>query len=390
MKSVKDNFFVPDQALSSLSNGLFAVIAVRAGQDAPVFAAWLILNNVVVQVVRQSVLESTLLSNSRHDATVGAQLDVDRRTNLVAGSVLAVGAAGGFLVDPLYALFAVITFTILVQDGLRYHSFAVDRAKSAFVSDLLWSVSALVGATLTILSGSVVLGFACWSTGPAAGAIVSVLRFRRDREWPHTVIRITGRRSALFEVLIHQAQTPVLLGIIALAGVPEDTTLLLVSRTVLGPAVIVVVGTQSGLLVRWSSHAGSAVPITRTAVTLTILVGAYVAAAAVAFVFIGEEIFSVPFSSVAVVMLPLGVAYAMDAAIGIARISLRAAGQSRSTAQLRLVAAALQIGSMVGGASLGGTVGALAGLAVGSAVSAATYVAFASRSSQATSMNTAA
>jgi hypothetical protein len=207
--------------LYSASNFVLAVALARA-LSAPAFgraAAGLALLSLLVLLGRHLVLEPMLVgyagASRQHFAG-----RVDASTLMLLGTALAVMLLAGATVAPEGWALAALAPVVLVQDHLRYRSFAVGRPGDAIAADVLVLAATaplpFVSADLTVLCG----WFAAALVGSSVGMLV--LGRRRPRR-PTTVDGVPELplRALLTEFALVEVPAALLVVLLAVRSATE-------------------------------------------------------------------------------------------------------------------------------------------------------------------------
>jgi O-antigen/teichoic acid export membrane protein len=188
-----------DQVLSSLTNFLLGVMVAKTvdprnlGAFSLAYVTFTLSLGVVralsgdLVVVRYS---SVSLDEWRHGAKASAG------SALMIGVIVGVGCivAAGVTRDPLRSVFFILGLAmpaLLVQDALRYAFFARGRGSAAFLNDLCWSVAMFAAFAFLMYAGiaSVQLLTAGWAGAGCLAAAVGLLQGGMLPTGPRSAVR---------------------------------------------------------------------------------------------------------------------------------------------------------------------------------------------------------
>ena len=375
-----------DQAASSLSNVVVAVLVARSVDSASEFGAFglaMVVYGLALGGVRALVGETFINSRSADEPEVrrrllgeviGATVCVGTVVSLLVA--LAAGVVGGSATPALLALSLTLPL-VLVQDTLRY-VFVIDRAGLALLIDLVW-LAAVVAALLFAPSdagpGWFVLAWGI-SGGVAGllGCAVSGADLRTAHWWRWLVrSRQTGSRFfAEYVTAQASSQVPLLLlggisGLAVLGAVRASQVFYGPLNTIHGGVYLAVV--PEGLrarddprrlhrLIRWTS-AGLV---------------AFAAAWTVAGLWlpddVGRALFGESWPGAADIMLPMGLAMVAGGAISGGLLGVRSLGDAQASLRSRLLSAPGQVVLPLVGAVVAGAAGFAVGMAASRVVAA--------------------
>jgi hypothetical protein len=380
-----------DQAASSLSNVLVAVLVARSfPDDAEPFAAFslaVMVFQFTVGSVRGLIFEPELsLHGDRDAAEVRHVMPSYIGATVLVGGVVAIAIAvaaafvGGMAGSALAAL-AVVLPLVLVQDAWRY-VFIVGRPAAALAIDLVWLTSSCVAILLAPEGVSVAWYVLAWGAGGIAGAVVATalgrLRPVLSRPWAYLVehrdlgLRFLGEfaagQAAFYIALLSCGW---ILGLTAYGAV-RGAFLFIGPLQMLAAAVIMTTLPEAR---RVRDQPDRVVHLVRNATLL--VCGATVAWTAVGLALpdaIGEAIIGATWAEAQRVLLPLGLTMIGMSIVACALVGVRAFDGTKGFGA-RMQSIPFQLACPVTGALVGDLTGFVVGLAVGYAVSAAIWLA---------------
>lgn len=176
---------ISDQALSSFTNFLLAVLAARSldPQEFGGFAIALATYLIAVGIVRAVCAEPLIVRHSVGSARSEAERVLGATLLLAVGGGLALVGAGavfGAPVGPALLALGLSLPGLLLQEVERYWFVAEGRPAGAFVVDAVWTVTQLVGIfVLVSVTTPTVGGFVgVWGAAATFSAIVGLVAMR--------------------------------------------------------------------------------------------------------------------------------------------------------------------------------------------------------------------
>ena len=247
---------VADQGVSSLGNFAFSILVAKAlsPTDFGAFALAWVTYGMLLNLSRGLATDPLVVrfSHADHSAWRGA-VQASTGTSVAVGAVSGVVCVGvgSVLPQPLGTAIMVLGFVLpglLLQDALRFASFAAGRPAVAFANDLVWAVLQTGTAAALYMTGHVTVGTAILAFGATAlvAALVGWLQLRvlphvgRVRWWFVTQ-RALGLRYAAENLSISGARQlrMTLLGAIAgLAAVGQVRA----AEILMGPFMVILMG----------------------------------------------------------------------------------------------------------------------------------------------------
>lgn len=378
-----------DQVISALTNVVLSVIVARA-VDAAGFGAFAIafLIFAVLIGVGRSLVGTPL--NIRFSGAEGPRhLEVLRAAT---GTVLALGLAaaapmtvaglllGGTLGSTLLVLAGSLP-GLLIQDTCRLAFFAQGRPHLAVLNDLVWAVVQF-GAMGVLLGVGVHRTWPfvlAWGAAATAAALLGLVQLgvrpvlRGAVSWVRGQLDLTGYLFAEYLLGAGSAQGSILL--VGAVGSVGDVGSLRAAQVLLGPVGILTTAVATFTLPEVSRRTALSASgrnliargLSAFAVVVSLTYGAVLLLIPDA---LGQELLGVTWTGAHVVLLPMTVFSAMAGACTGPSIVIYAAGLTRRTFALQVVAAPVVIVAVVGGLLLDGVVGAAWGMAVSEAVMA--------------------
>lgn len=380
---------VADQAASSLSNVLVAILVARSfpGETEP-FAAFslaVMVFQFTIGSVRGLVFEpELLLHGDRTDDQARAVIPSYLGATVVVGTVVAVGIAlagmlvGGMAGSALVALSLVLPL-VLVQDAWRY-VFMVHRPGAALVIDLMWVVSSCTAVVLAPDDVAVGWFVLAWGAGGILGAVVATVLGRPKLRVPAPLAYLRRHRDLGLRFLgeFGTAQIGTYVALLSCGWILGLTAYGAVRGAYLfvGPIQMLMAGViMSGVpearrmrddpvhvlrLVR------GGIALVAAASVLWVAIGLALPAAA------GEALMGATWADARSVLVWLGITMIGMAVIAGALVGVRAFDGTKGL-RARVQAIPFQLACPIAGAYIGGLVGFSIGLAVGQAVSAAIW-----------------
>jgi O-antigen/teichoic acid export membrane protein len=374
-----------DQAISSATNFILVVLAARSLGigDFGVFAAGLAAGLLAIGVNRSVTAEPLLVQQSSR-----SESERNEAIRLALGLALANGVLAAVLAAPLLLIggvigaialvFALGAGALFIQDTLRFAFFLNNRPNRAIATDGIWGIALVLGFwTLHLRVPMSAASFlALWVGSSMVATIAGLALGRYVPTWRGllSTIRDNWRvsRSFLGEFVTIRASGHLTLYAVGLTAGSSGMGALKGGQTLYGPLTVVFGGLRAVMLphaVR-SLDTHNRQALWRVCVSVSGLAGlAVIGWALVALVLpdgLGEEILGDTWGNARRLVLPLGLwklgsAWCLGALIG-----QRAMMAMRESLRTRMVVGILLLGGGLGGASLGGAVGAAWGLAVAS------------------------
>lgn len=171
---------------------------------------------------------------------------------------------------------AVWLLPIVVQDVLRYASFALDRGRTAVLSDGLWLVTECFGFgllhQLQHTDPAAMLG--CWGMGAVIGALFASWKMRivprtQVREW-HSKVRGLAGWLSLQAVLAQAVGQASVVGLVALLGAREVGALRAM-QTLFAPATSLAVVVNAVLIPPFTADLGRSAELAKMRIWRTAL-----------------------------------------------------------------------------------------------------------------------
>jgi O-antigen/teichoic acid export membrane protein len=380
---------IADQALSSLTNFALGILVARSaspeefGAFTIVFATFIL----TLGLARAMTGEPLLV---RH--TESAHADLRLATASATGTAIAVGTVAGLACivtgvalraavgDALIALGILLPW-LLLQDAWRFAFFAAGRSQAAFANDLIWA--ALLLPALVLFSGTrnasardLIL---IWGATAAVAAAAGIFQAHVIPD-PRSSIRwIRGHRDLAPRyvgeyVAVSGAYQLSIYGVAAVASLAAVAALR-AGQLLLGP--LNVFGLAAGVaavpeFVRISRRRPDAIRGASAALSVGMVGIATVWGSALLLLpaRIGELALGSQWAGASLVLLPLVLARLGSGAQTGPSTALRARGAARRSLRLRAVSATLVTSGTIGGAVVGGALGAAWALAAAECLSA--------------------
>lgn len=376
---------IADQAASSLSNVVVAVLVARSFPDeTEQFAAFtlaLLVFQFLVGCVRALVFEPALALYSDRPAR-----DRDALVPSYLGSTLTVGTTvaalvaltslvvGGMAGSGLLAL-ALVMPLVLIQDSWRY-LFIIDRPAAALGIDLIW-LAASCSAIVLLPSGAALSWYVmAWGGGGILGGVVATFLGRRAlgrlQAWTYVVRHREHGLRFLGEVVTAQASNYALLSCGWILGLNAYGAVR-AANFFFGPLMTLNAGLVMAMLPEAARLRNEPSRFTRVVYGATAAAcGAAVAWTAVGLVLpdsVGSAFFGATWSRADDLLLPMGAAVVGMGVVSTALVGVRALDGTKGLGT-RLRSLPFQVGCPIIGAFVGGIQGFAIGMAVGTAVSA--------------------
>ena len=378
-----------DQAASSLSNVIVAVLVARSVDSAAAFGAFglaMVVYGLALGGVRALVGETFINAHAADEPEARRRLlgEVLGATVTIATVVsvlvaLTAGVVGGAATSALLAL-AVTLPLVLVQDTLRY-VFVIDRAGLALLIDVVWLV-VVVGALVVAPDDAGAAWFVlAWglSGGAAAvvGCAVSGTRSGSVHPWRWLVrSRRTGSRFfGEYVTAQGSAQVPMLLlgaisGLATLGAVRASFVFYGPLNTIHGGVYLAVV--PEGARLRGTPRRLQRL-ITTTSTLLVTLAALWMVAGLWLPDGLGRELFGKTWPGAAEIMVPMGLVMVVGGVLSGGLLGIRSLGDAEASLRARLLSAPGQVMLPLAGAAIGGAGGFALGMAASRVVAAAIW-----------------
>jgi hypothetical protein len=362
-----------DQAASSLSNVVVAVLVARSVGSAADFGAFgvaMVVYSLAVGGVRALVGETFINAHAADGPEVRRHLlgEVLGATATAATAIslvvwVAGDLVGGSATGALLAL-ALVLPLVIVHETLRF-VFVIDRAGSALLIDVVWLVvvvAALLLAPADAGAGWFVLAWGIsGGVASAVGCAVSGARLRTVHPWRWFVrSRRTGSRFlAEFFTAQASAQVPMLLlgGISGLAAVGAVRA----SQVFYGPLNTVHAGVYLVVVPDGAKARKDTGRLRRLVTGSSAALMAFGAVWMVAGLSlpgdVGRALFGDSWSGAAEIMVPMGLAMVAGGAVSGGLLGVRSLGDVEASLRSRLLSAPGQLLLPLVGAALGGAAG---------------------------------
>ncbi|HWB57322.1 MAG TPA: hypothetical protein VG479_10345 [Gaiellaceae bacterium] len=370
-----------DQALSSLTNVVLAIMVARAvgasgfGAFSLAFATYFLSLGVSAAlvsdplVIRYSACETREWRQGVGRAT-GAALTLGIAAGI--GCSAAGWAAGGPAGEAFVALGPVMPGLIL-QDTWRSAFFAAGRGHLAFLNDLVWAIVLVAALGVMQLDNAASVGelVLVWGGAATTAAVVGVFQARTvprplaTMEWLRTQKDLGFPYLGEFAAL--SAGELALFGIGSVAGLAAVGAIRL-GQVFLGPLRVLFLGTRlvavpEGVRLLRRSPARLRRATGRLSVTLCVVVLVWGGALLLLPADAGRALVGPSWDETADVLLPLTLAMAGTGVVTGAAVGLRSLGAATSSLKARLIVSPFMLAGPVVGAVVGGASGAAYGLA---------------------------
>lgn len=379
---------IADQALSSIL-GLAVAVAVARSVPAGAFGAFALAQATYYVALGASRALTTEPFSVRFS---GVSPDVfDRQAPQAAGAalVVAVGAslactvAAGLAADALRSALMALAIALpvlLVHDCLRFAAFSQARGNVALVSDMVWvaGVGVAMGTAIAVGTSSVGLLLLAWGAPALAGAMWSSARLgvipdpRGAFIWWRSQRELAPRYLGEFAASSGAGQVAQYL-VGAIAGLVAAGALR-AGQVLLGPLNVLFMGTQAVVI---PEAVGLARRSAQSLVRLSVIVSSVLTAAAVTWGIgvtllpgsVGRALLGESWVAGSAIAPIMAVSMAASGALMGALVGLRALAAARRSLRVRTIVSPF----ILGGASLGASLGDARGAAVG--LSAAMWLA---------------
>ena len=380
-----------DQVLSSGTNFLPSLVLARVlgpngyGTFSIVFLAWFLTLSVIRSafIVPYTLVASSLEPSEWREFTSRAS-GIVVSTGVVATALFAIA---GFVVGASSELgrallaIAVLAPGLALQEFWRAASFSALRARTAAANDCYWALGQTVAFAFVLLTTRVTAAesLIAWGAGACLAAALGALQlsvrpridymtFQSARKWARVGTWFTSS-SAMFS-----------LGLFGVAAIVSEEVgnrglglFRMVQGNLFGPVQLVIIGAESVFLpylVRSMRSAQSTG--VRAAIRYSVAIAAAVAMyGAVLQIFAHDllvSVFGSAFAPAAILVLPMLIAFVLDAAGDGAAALLRVQARGGSLLVMQIAAGAARIVAVLILIREYGLLGAAWGLAIGSAV----------------------
>lgn len=390
-----------DQAISSFTNFAMGVLIARS-TSAEAFGAFTLAFStylIVMNLARASGTQPLVIRFSGVD-----DAEWRRGTTAATGTMFAIGVAAGIAcivlglaigqdAGPSFVALGVALPALMLQDSWRFAFFAAGRDQAAVLTDMVWAASLI--PILLILSAvapgtpQAVLG---WGLSAVISAPVGIALSRvvpspmTTRSWLHEHRDLVGRYSLETAISLSATQIPVY--VVSLTTGLAEAGSLRAAQLLLGPMQVVVqaahlIAVPEGVRIRRRNLGRFPLAIAVFSVGLTSVVLVWVAILMLLPNSVGEALLGASWSSAQLVILPLGLSLAAAGFSSGQLVGLRVLADAIRSLRARSVDATIGITLSVGGALIGGAVGAAWGFAVSGVLASAVWAAFFVRSERA-------
>ena len=380
---------VADQAASSLSNVVVAVLVARSfPDDVEPFAAFslaIMVFQFLVGGVRGLVFEP-VLSLYPDDAPavrrailpgyLGATVGVGVLLAVLIGGV---GAAIGGLVGAALVALAVVLPVVLVQDAWRY-MFLVDRPTAGLAIDLMWLAASCVAIVLVPAGSDIGWYVVAWGGGGALGAVAATAIGRHlpapRRAWSYLVEhRELGWRFLVEFVTAQAAFYASLLACGLILGL-DDYGAVRAGYLFIGPVLTLQAGIILSVLPEGVRLRDRPARLVRLALSASgVIVAATIGWTLVGVLMpesIGTALFGPTWLQTHDLLIPIGLTMSGMGLVAGGLVGVRSLDGTRGIG-VRLRSVPFQLVCPLAGAAAGGVVGFTLGLALGQAASAALW-----------------
>lgn len=372
-----------DQAVSSLTNFALGVLIARSvnaenfGAFSLAFATYLIILNLARAigtqplVIRYSAVDPAVWRRGAAAAT-GTMFGVGVAAGLLC---IAIGAVIGPPAGATFIALGIALPALLVQDAWRFVFFAGARDRDAVLTDLVWAITLIT--FLVVLAGvapgtpQAVLGWGASATIAAVvGARLSgvVPSPRALRSWVREHGDLVWRYSA--EVLVGLGASQVAIYVVGVTAGLVQAGSIRAAAILLGPMHVVLqaahlIAVPEGVRIRRRSPARFRLATAALSAGLAMVIFAWVLFASLLPDDIGRSLLGESWDAARSVLFPLGLALVAQGVSGGSLVGLRVLADASSSLRARILDAGFSLVFGVGGALLGGAVGAAWGIAAG-------------------------
>lgn len=304
----------------------------------------------------------------------------------IAAVIVLIGAIlGGDIRSSLWVLAASIPF-LLLQDSLRFISFATSQPKNAFLMDLAWAIGQVL-AIVAILSWTdkeVWLFVGGWAISGALVGVAAwwlmILRHHSGSLTPGWFERTRelGLRFLLEGALQAGAMQAVLLATAVIAGVAELGRLN-GARTIFGPMTVMMLGaelfgiSEGASLVERRDFAGLQTLVSRMGIVLAAAPGLFLAVVWLLPTEFMEGVAGSNWGEIRGLFWVIALVTALQGIAWAFRIGLRARADARASLTSQIKAGPLILLFGVLGAALSGAMGTLVGVAAATGISSIVF-----------------
>jgi O-antigen/teichoic acid export membrane protein len=370
-----------DQAFSSLTNFALGVFVARTvgpqdfGAFSLAFATYLVAMGVSRAVaIEPLTIRYSACSEDEWRAAAARGTGAAAVAGILTGLVcLAAGLMADGALGQAFVGLAIFLPGLLIQDSWRFAFFALGRGRSALVNDAVWAavLFPLLGLVAYTGERSVIWPVLAWGCAASTAAIVGAFqggvipRPLLARSWwrehrdiaPHYIgefVSLTGARQ---------------LGIFGVGGVAGLVAVgaLRAGQILLGPMKVLFMGIHLVAIPEAARMLKAGNRLTRAMVALSAVLTTVGFAGGLFLVFLpdqfGNALLRDTWAPAQPVLLPLTFVVGGSGAVTGAVVGLRALAASSRSFRARGVMSALELALMIGGAVIGGAVGAAWGSA---------------------------
>jgi hypothetical protein len=381
---------VADQAASSLSNVVVAILVARSFATPEPFAAFgvaVLAFQFIVGCTRGLIAEPMISQHSARDeadrrALVPSYLGAMFGVGVAAAVVVAlIGAALGGMAGSALVALAVVLPLVLVQDAWRY-MLMIDRPALALTIDLVWLAASCVAIVVAPASAQVGWYVVAWGAGGFLGAAVaSAISWRCFDRRPRPLVYLREHRALgvrfLGEYAAAQAGTYIalvgcgwILGLTAYGSVRA-------AWLFFGPIMTLQAGVLLAALPEGMRLRDQPERLLRLVVGASLLVSAAsLAWTAVGVVLpdsFGRALFGPTWASADDILVPMGVAMVGASFIAGGLVGVRSLDGTKGIGA-RLRSIGFMVVCPLGGAVIGGLTGFVVGFALGQGLAAVVWL----------------
>jgi len=387
-----------DQGISSFTNFALGILIARSvsaddfGAFSLAFATYVVIVNLARAIGTQPlVIRYSGVDPATWRRGAAAAMGTMFTSGVVIGLLCIVGGAlGGGTAGTTFVALGIALPALLVQDGWRFVFFAGGRDRDAVFTDFVWAVALIAFLVVaTRVSPGVTGAVLGWGASAVVGGLVGawragvVPRPRQTRPWLREHSDLVGRYSA--EVLIGLGANQATIYVVGLTAGLAQAGSLRAAQILLGPMHVVLqaahlIAVPEGVRIRMRRPERFRLAIGGLSVGLASVVGLWVLVLALLPVEVGQALLGDSWAEAQLVLVPLGLALIAQGVSGGALVGLRVLADAKSSLRARIIDSVSSFVLGVGGALLGGAIGAAWGVAAGEWVSAAIFVAFFLRS----------
>jgi len=387
-----------DQGISSFTNFALGILIARSvsaddfGAFSLAFATYVVIVNLARAIGTQPlVIRYSGVDPATWRRGAAAAMGTMFTSGVVIGLLCIVGGAlGGGTAGTTFVALGIALPALLVQDGWRFVFFAGGRDRDAVFTDFVWAVALIAFLVVaTRLSPGVTGAVLGWGASAVVGGLVGAWRAgvlprpRQTRPWLREHSDLVGRYSA--EVLIGLGANQATIYVVGLTAGLAQAGSLRAAQILLGPMHVVLqaahlIAVPEGVRIRMRRPERFRLAIGGLSVGLASVVGLWVLVLALLPVEVGQALLGDSWAEAQLVLVPLGLALIAQGVSGGALVGLRVLADAKSSLRARIIDSVSSFVLGVGGALLGGAIGAAWGVAAGEWVSAAIFVAFFLRS----------